>query len=180
MTAQEAGLLIMQLVVSLGILVYLGTQLLQSHESKQKYRLFAVRDKLLYLVANGSLPETSMVFKVFYRAMNVYIAELESVTLVSFIRASLAAKTEIEKQNRERLRDALMRLSPEVHGVIDEFFHAVMDALRYNSPMLSLVLILAKHCSHLFCMIRKLRRFSVPVYDTYRYYENIHGTLGLA
>jgi hypothetical protein len=133
--------------------------------------LFAVRDRFLFLVATNVVSEKDMVFKVFYRAMNTYIRELDSVTIVSYMRASIAVKTELEKENQQRLSDALQRADPEVHAVVNEFFHAVMDALRYNSPMLSVLLALAHHCTRLWAFLRKLPRVQLPIYETYRYYE---------
>jgi hypothetical protein len=180
MTTQQIGLLFVQLSASLGVLAYLGILLLRDYEERQKYRLFAVRDKLLYLAASGNLSETSMVFKVFYRALNTYIAELEDLTLVSFAKASIVVRTELEKENQQKLVAALRRADPEVQEVINEFFCVAMDALRYNSPMLSFVLAIATHCHRLFSFIRKLRPFRAPVYDTYRFYENIHGAMGTA
>jgi hypothetical protein len=178
MTPQQLGLLFVQLAVSIGVLAFLGVLLLRSHESRHKYRLFAVRDKFLYLAATGVLPQTGMVFKVFYRAMNAYISELESVTIVSFFHASVALRTELEKENKDRLQQSLQRTDPEVQATITEFLNVVMAALRYNSPMLNLILMFAHHCAGLFVYIGKLRHFELPVYDTYRYYEKIHGKFG--
>jgi hypothetical protein len=90
----------------------------------------------------------------------------------------LALKTELEKQDKERLFESLRRSDPEVQSAVDLLFHAVMDALRYNSPMLSMMLVLARHSTRFF---QRFRPFPHPsIYDTYRYYEGIHGALGLA
>jgi|ERR1017187_3146407 hypothetical protein len=177
MTSQQLGLLAIQLAMSLGVLSFLGVLLLHNHESKQKYRLFAVRDKFLLLAATNVISEKDMVFKVFYRAVNTYIRELDSVTIVSFLRASIAVKSELDKEHLNRLSEALRRSNPDVQAVVDEFFHAVMDALQYNSPMLNLMLALAHHCTRLWALMRKFPRVSLPVYETYRYYETIHSTL---
>src|ERR1700693_5176665 len=144
------------------------TLTLQGRECKLKYRFFAARDNLLYLAATGTLPQNDMVFKVFYRVMNTYIAELDAFTIVSFMKASLAVKSELEKENQQRLIEGLRRSDPRVQAVVDEFIHIVMDALRYNSPMLNLVLAFARHCTRMFSLLRKLRRFKAPVYDTDR------------
>ena len=178
MTGQQIGLLFIQLGASCAVMLALGLSLLQAREERHKYRLYAVRDKLVYLVASGQLSETSTVFKVFYRAMNTYAAAIDSLTIVSFFKASLAARTELEKENQQRLSAALKNASPEVQAVIDEFTRVVMDALRYNSPMLNLCLSAARHFGRFFKFVRSIRRFPVPVYDTYRYYETIHGKLG--
>jgi hypothetical protein len=171
MTSQQVGLLAIQLVMSLGVLSFLGVLLLHNHESKQKYRLFAVRDEFLLLAATNVISEKDLVFKVFYRAMNTYIKELDSVTIVSYMRASTAVKTELEKENHKRLSESLQRADPEVQAVVNEFFHVVLDALRYNSPMLNILLALAHHCTRLWALMHKLPRVHLPIYETYRYYE---------
>jgi hypothetical protein len=179
MTSQQIGLLFIQLLASISVFGYLLVLVLRSMEERLKYKLFAVRDKLVYLAASGRLSETSMVFKVFYRAMNTYVSELDRLTIVSFVRASIVVKTELEKENGERLIDSLRRSDPEVQGVIDEFFHVVMHALRYNSPLLNIVLLTATYCHRFFSFIRRRRPFGAPVYDTYRFYEAIHGKMGI-
>jgi hypothetical protein len=121
-----------------------------------------------------------MVFKVFYRAVNTYLGELDSLTVVPFMRASLAVRTELERESEQALIDSLRRSDPQVQEAVNEFFRAVMDSLRYNSPMLMFALWIAHHCARIFAVIRRARRFAVPVYDTYRYYETIQGRMGLA
>lgn len=180
MTEQQIGLLVVQGVVSFTLLAQLGVFLLKAREERHKYRLYATRDKLVYLVATGRLSETSMVFKVFYRAMNTYTAELKSLNLVSFIRASVAVRSELEKENQARLKDAFQRTDPEVRSVINEFIQAVMDALKYNSPTLNLILVLAHHCRRVVHFVKRIKPFRSPIYETYRYYEHIHGQLRTA
>lgn len=183
MTSQQIGLLCIQLAISLGVVGFLGISIIRSKETEMAYSLFACRDKLLYLVATGVLPETSMVFKVFYKAMNRFIAEVDSMTLVSFARASIVVRDELEKENRRKLLDSLDRADPAVQQVVDEFFESMMRALRHNSPMLTLALISASHCARAFELVRRMWKKILPnpsVYDTYRYYENIHGRMHAA
>lgn len=180
MNSQQIGLLCIQFAVSLGVAGFLGISTIRAKEKQLTYSLFAARDKLLYLAATGVLPETSMVFKVFYKAINRFIAEMDSVTIVSFARASIAVRDELEKENRQKLIDSLMRADPQVREVVDDFFQSMMKALRRNSPMLTLVLIFARHCATAFRLARKLLGKLLPkplVYETYRFYENIHGTM---
>jgi hypothetical protein len=183
MTPQQIGLLLIQLAVSLGILGFIGVALIRSSESAIKYKLFSVRDKFLYLAASGVLPQNTMVFKVFYKSMNIFISEIESLTIVSFIRASVSVRKQLEKEDRTRLIESLDRADPRVKEAVDEFLRVVMEAIRYNSPMLNLGLGFAAHCARLVGLLRSFtimifqRPFRPPVYDTYRYYESIHGSM---
>jgi hypothetical protein len=180
MTSQQVGLLAVQLAVSLSVLTFIGALWLQGQESKLKFRFFAVRDRLLYLAATGTLPQESMVFKVFYRVMNTYISELETLTIVSFLKASLAVKSELEKENQQRLIQSLRRADPQAQEVVNDFIRVVMDALRYNSPMLNLISAFAHHCTKLYSILKRVPRFEAPVYETYHYYETIYGRLSVA
>ncbi|MGA2591611.1 MAG: hypothetical protein ABSH32_16955 [Bryobacteraceae bacterium] len=177
MTTQQIGLLLVQLLASLFVLASIGVLLLQGHEEKIKFRLYAVRDKLLYLKATGLIRDDSLVFKVFYRAMNTYVSQLDSLTMVSFLRAAHAAKTELEKANRERLIEEWVHSPMEVQEAINDFINLVMEALRYNSPMLHIVLAVVRHCHRLVSFLRSRFTLDIPVYRTYRYYESMHGSL---
>ena len=55
-TSQQIGLLLVQLAVSLGIFCFIGIALIRASESTIKYKLFAVRDRLLFLAASGVFP----------------------------------------------------------------------------------------------------------------------------
>ncbi len=175
MTSQQIGFLTMQGMASAAVLTAIGVYALQAHEEKTKFKLFAVRDKFLYLAATGVLDKNGLVFAVFYGAINTFIANLDKQTLVSFIRASLAVKTELEKQNRERLLTELEESPPEVQTTIKAFVQVVMEALQYNSPTLSLILLTARHCTHLFMFLKRHLAFKIQIYTIYRYYENFYG-----
>jgi hypothetical protein len=45
MTSQQVGLLFMQLATSVGVSLFAGMLLIRDHDSKQKYKLFAIRDR---------------------------------------------------------------------------------------------------------------------------------------
>ena len=110
----------------------------------------------------------------FYESMNIFIAEIEALTIVSFVRASISVRRQLEREDRKRLIESLERADPQVKDTVDEFIRVVMEAIRYNSPMLNMGLTFASHCARLV----KVFAFRPPIYDTYRYYENIHGRVG--
>ena len=51
----------------------------------QKYRLYKVRDELVYLVAIGKLREADFIFQTLYKSTNYLINETKSITLKAWI-----------------------------------------------------------------------------------------------
>jgi hypothetical protein len=51
----------------------------------RKYRYFAIRDELIYLVASDHMSEDDFVFQQFYNAVNFLITNYKTLTLGSFL-----------------------------------------------------------------------------------------------
>jgi hypothetical protein len=174
MNPQQIGLLIVQAAAFLPVLAYTSFLLVKRREEKQKFRLYAIRDQLLYLAASGQLPQTSLVFTVFYRAVNGSIAEINKVTVGALIRASVRAKTELEMEKRERLLSALQGAPEEARAVVDQFASAMMDIMYQNSLVLVLFIASVRFASKLTNYIKKFVT-SPKQYETYEYWSEIRG-----
>jgi hypothetical protein len=185
MTPQQTGLLVLQLLVSLVILGYIASLMLEARKERLKFRVFAVRDQFLYQAATGVLSQDTQVFKVFYSAMNTYISQMEKFTLMSFGRASVAVKTELAKENQKRLVEALSRADPEVQKTVNNFIGVVIEAMKFNTPVLTFLIAFAIHCSKLYKWISELRvtiklygaTEFYDVYDAYWFYDNLQGKI---
>src|SRR5437899_2928336 len=59
----------------------------------QKYRLFKVRDALIYLVASGKLKEEDFIFEEFYRASNYFVRATDVINLKTLVGALLEARS---------------------------------------------------------------------------------------
>lgn len=58
----------------------------------QKYKLYAVRDNLIYLVATNKLKEDDFVFQRFYKAVNYFIDANDKINLHHFVSAAEKAR----------------------------------------------------------------------------------------
>jgi nitrogen fixation/metabolism regulation signal transduction histidine kinase len=161
----------------LAIAVVLVRYLLKAREEKQKYRLFALRDRLIYLVAKGSLSEGSLLFKVFSTAINRSIGETSELTVFSLVNASLSAKTALQKEKQENIRGAIARSNDEVRAFVDDFSEVMMAIVLSNSPSLYATLLVVRKCGK---AIKTIKSFAATPqrlwqkYDTYRYFEQMH------
>lgn len=112
----------------------------QQRTKALKYKLYAVRDELIYLVASGALKESDPIFQFFYKACNVLIQETERITLRNIV----TALRESQKRGLDPSSDR--RISPlvrELHGKGSEvqravigFYSAVLDILTAKSVLL--------------------------------------------
>src|SRR5258707_8613927 len=174
MTTAQKYLITLQVVGFLIILAYLVFHLVRAKQEVHKYRLYALRDRLLYLLAKGELREDSLIFKVFYNTIIRSICEIKDVKLWSIAKASVAARSVLQQQREEQLRSEAMQSSPEVKKFIIDFYRTMMEIALANSPLLVLFVKLASHNVVLKVgrYLRKLKLFinEQQQYDVYRYF----------
>ncbi|MDA2910323.1 hypothetical protein MYX04_05280 [Nitrospiraceae bacterium AH_259_D15_M11_P09] len=109
----------------------------------QKYKLYKVRDNLIYLVASGKLKEDDFIFQSFYEITNHLINATNRINLASFIQAvELARKQGIdpaESEKFQKIREVLRRSDSEVQHVANSFYLTFLDILIENSSILRLI-----------------------------------------
>jgi hypothetical protein len=179
MTSAQRLLLFVQATMSFVVLGYLGYHLFRARQENHKYKLYALRDKLLYLMATGQVKEDSLLFKVFYTTVVGSIKEIKDLKLWNIAKASVAARSVMQEQQRERLGAEIKAASPEVKEFVMDFYHAMMDIAVANSPLLVLFIRLANHQA-VSRAGRYIKRFKIFLneqqqYEAYRYFEDRGG-----
>lgn len=165
--------LIPQLIGVLTIFIFVFVKALKIRREKQKFKLFAVRDKLLFLVATGKLSQDDRIFKVFYKAINSSINEIKGINPFSFIRASLTAKSAVELEANKKLLQEINEREREVKEVIGEFFHTYMEIMVSNSIVLAVILWLIKNGLLITnSLIKLMPKREKDRYETYKWFEN--------
>lgn len=179
MSADQQLILSLQVLLSIIVLLFVFFEKQKAKELRHKYHLYAVRDKLIYLVASGQLSEDHFLFQVFYGVTNRSIREVKELSLISFMRASVAAKSDLQKQANEKLLDEIEKAPVATKAVIKEFFAAMMGIAIANNWILVLIVKLAAHGNRWMGKISRLAgifKILSPLrnqYDTYRYFENL-------
>lgn len=107
----------------------------------QKYRLFAVRDTFVYLVAIGKLSEDDFLFQAMYKAVNMLLDRTKELSLGTF----LAATREMQEKGLDPaasaefdriLTDLRTRDDPEVTQAVSDFFNSIRAIILENSLIL--------------------------------------------
>ncbi|MEX2302973.1 MAG: hypothetical protein WD733_18655 [Bryobacterales bacterium] len=177
MNEQQIGLLVIQLAGMLSVLGCIGFMLIKSSEEQERFKLYKIRDQLVYLAATGELPQASLVFRVFYRAVNASISEAQNLTFASLVRASMMAKTVLEQEKRERLVESVHRTSPEAQRVIAEFLGTMMTIAYENSLGLRIFVAckgMVKSTLSVFLKAAKAVNPPKPyAYETYEYWREM-------
>lgn len=110
----------------------------------QRYKLFHVRDELIYLVASGKIAENDPVFQGFYKAVNLFIERCDRFNLASLISTLENARSKgldpAEETTRRSLHLELKKKTPEVRAVANRFYATVLEILIENSFPLHLIM----------------------------------------
>src|SRR5881409_3854540 len=109
----------------------------------QKYRLFKVRDDLIYLVAAGKLNEDDFIFQEFYRASNYFVQATDLINVKTLVSALLEARRKgidpaVEDAWRRVYRE-LQGRDPEVTKAVAGFYRAMTEILLENSWFVRMV-----------------------------------------
>lgn len=126
------------------IIVITFSYYIRLHLKKARaYSLYAVRDKLIYLVAAGRLKEDDTLFKVFYEAVNIIISNSEYITLKNFIRAMAdAEKKGVDPASAEIRKKIIAQLKAtnddEIKTTINLYYCSIFQLLKENSIVLNI------------------------------------------
>lgn len=128
-------------VIFTAISIWLYKGFVDASRLKAKYLLYAVRDKLVYLVAMEELSENDPIFQEYYKKVNNLLGLTPNVGLDDFLDAAFYfKKTGRDVQIKERAKLQLERLkshssmkSPAVQEVVSEFYKAVQFLLITHS-----------------------------------------------
>ena len=176
MTGTQIGLLAIQGVVSCAVATYVAIEWFKGKREQQKYKLYALRDALLEFVITGKLSEDDPLFKVLYRAINKGIEEIKDLTFVSFVAASIRAKSTLEQQQLDHFQRQLDTAIPEVRRFVISFAETWMEIIRSNSIFILLLLRVGMRGQNMFKPHARSNLFKQQRREvqTYRYFEQLH------
>lgn len=138
MTNLQAALLAIEVSILLLVMLVLVSKLFDAKQERYKFRLYAIRDQLIYLVSTGELAEESFLFQLLYTTINATIAEVRGVDRWSFIRAATTARTALEQAKINTFLHELLGASPAVRKVAGDFIDTMLEIVKANSPFTKL------------------------------------------
>lgn len=153
--------------------LYNKARIRREEASAQKYRLYKVRDDLVYLVAIEKLSEDEELFELFYGFTNHLIKTTkQTLSLKTFMEALTTAEEDpAEEEQLQRVISELKRKDAEVVQTIDSLFSAVTEILLENSYTLRLAYGLNSFWSSTTELLRPWVDRLLPEPDAYRIYR---------
>lgn len=112
-------------------------------QADNRYRLYKIRDDLIFLVAKGAIDEQDFIYKTFYEWINTYIEDIHRFTLKEINKAMQEAREkgylkEIHEFT-EKVQRELAGKDKEVKDVTQEFFETMRYILIRNSITIRLL-----------------------------------------
>lgn len=136
MTGNELfAIMLISLIIG-GISLFLYYRLLYYRERQMEnmYFLYAVRDDLIQLVADGHLLEDGFLFKEYYPMVNSLVDKINSFRFSSIIKAvSLQEEKIVGREFMERTRKELSQEPKHVKEVFDNFNKTICIIIYRNS-----------------------------------------------
>ena len=117
--------------VTLGVLT-LRTHLRLRREWRRVrlYPLYAVRDRLIRLVAEGKLQEDDFVFDTFYPAANNVLANSDGRAFLEYLKELRRRGYDpAEERHFRQVKIAIAKRDPEVQEVVTDFYRSVWGVL---------------------------------------------------
>lgn len=144
MTQADFGIALLTFLIIAGFTLYVFlVPYRKEGKIVQTYKLYKVRDELIFLVAQEKLKEQDLLFQKFYSAINFFIQHSNHITLTSLVSAFRDARKKkldpAESENWEKIHESLQRQDEEVVRVVYEFYQALFSILEENSFLLRLI-----------------------------------------
>lgn len=176
------------LVVFFGTVAgYAYKEFRKTNLKKNQYRLYEIRDNLIFLVANGDLKEKGVIFQEFYPLVNNWVQSVQKLNLTLLFKAFREARRDIEsKEKIETLQKALVQSNEKVKEVVQQLFRTVLEIMVENSFTLKFLVkhVLAKRLIKIVAkklyqsvLVSKERK---QIYKDYKGYENIRTKVAYA
>ena len=136
----------------------------KGRQDANRYRLFKVRDDLIFLVAKGTINENDFIFRTFYDMANTYIQHIHRFNLREINKAMSKTK---EKNSLDKTHEFVARIEQElehkdreVRNVIEEFLETMLYILMRNSLSLRFIIKMSIKCTFIEPVIKKLKAFT--------------------
>jgi hypothetical protein len=158
-------------------------------ESADRYKLYKIRDDLVFLVAKGTIDEDDFIFKTFYEWTNTYIQHIHRFTLKEINKVMQEAKEkgylkEID-EFQAKIEQELENKDKEVKKVTQEFFWTMCKILIRNSFTVRFLVkhrfrILARALVRKGRILKHLLKAQESGYRNYQIHDKIYNSLASA
>jgi hypothetical protein len=138
MTQAEFGV---AFLITLEIMVFAIIRVYRSRQERLKtarYKLFAVRDRIIRTVADGRVSQDDPVFEFLYEEINDIIPRAKPLSLRALVAALKKSRLLNDDTFREKCAETLSHSDPNLREAASVFFVTLIDILVMRSFMVRL------------------------------------------
>lgn len=152
---------------------------------ENQYKLYKLRDDLIYLVASEKLEEKGVIFQELYPVINIWIRSVQELDLSLLFQALNKSRHDIEDKHKiEILQRALDKSNDEVKRAVKEVFTTILRIMVNNSLTLRFAVKLNAEIWKSFARILYqsaiVTKTQKQIYEDYRGYEKIRTRIAYA
>jgi len=144
----------------------------RAKQDQNRYRFYAFRDDLIYLVGKGSLKEQDFLFQEFYQMVNRVVNKTDRLTFKNLI---LAIGSDLKDEKKlEKIRTELRKAPADVREAIYNYSTAIILAFHCNSLIFKILFGLFEFSETSKRIMRSLKGL-IPLkfLDAYRIEKNL-------
>lgn len=172
MNQADFGVALMLFLVVSGFTLYVRFGPYRRERRKaRRYRFFAIRDRLVWLVAEEKLVENDPAFQFLYEGVTRIIPAAKPLGLKDVV-ATLKASQFVDEQRLRVIKNILEHKDKEVREVAADLFSAIVEVLLARSLFVRLARIgfhgyfFTKQARHVFGRVFKTQNEAYEVYRT--------------
>lgn len=180
--------LILLAIFCFSLILFVYTKVYRKgRQDDNRYKLYKIRDDLIYLIAKGSISENDFIYQTFYEMTNTYINQIHKFNLRQINKAMQEAKEKgYLKEIQEFTQKIISELNTkdsEVKHVVIQFFVTMLEILRRNSLALRILIrymVIYRLARAMFKKLSPLERVFVDqeaAYQNYKIHNDIYASL---
>lgn len=181
MTQADLGVALMIALLVLGFTLLQARRIHRERIKIARYKLFAARDLMIRLVADGAIREADPVFQFLYDEINSLIPKAKPLSLRALVKALDESRIVNDESFREKCKQAVSHDNAALRQAANAFFAAVIEILVMRSFMVRISfqlthsgLTLWSWCRDCLSVLRRVASAFFPTQtEAYRLYKGI-------
>lgn len=134
--------------LALAVLVFLHNLKRKAYQKQMVYKMYAIRDELVFLVAQEKIQENSRVFQYYYKRINILLQQAPSIGLDDMVSQLISSKknSKVDIQQTKQEVEELLTLKEleceEVRAAIQDYYEVSKNMILAHSSYIKLLFVI--------------------------------------
>ncbi|EHH2475277.1 hypothetical protein H8F06_11740 [Vibrio fluvialis] len=134
--------------LALTVLLFLYGLKRKAYQKQMMYKMYAVRDELVFLVAQDKIQENSRVFQYYYKRVNLLLQQAPNIGLDDMVNQLLSSRknSKLDLEQTKQEVEELLKLKEleceEVRAVVQDYYEVSKDMILAHSSYINLLFVI--------------------------------------